>query len=146
MKKFFGFYSLLVSLPILIILACSACSYQKDSKLAAPHYSIPQDNQTDDKLITAARQKAKDLGYNPIICYTDENGKERMAGQMTIRNNEFVIVEGDMVINLGNREFTAAGTILKKGEYCIFINGICEKASVSSLLGEEIDVESTPRL
>jgi hypothetical protein len=100
--------------------------------LGFPQHLIAQDNQIDNKLITAARSKANGMGHNPITLYTDENGHVVFTegNMLTIRNGKSGIAEGDMVVNVGQRDSNVAGTILKKGEYGVVVkNGKFEKAS-----------------
>ncbi len=118
MKKVFSTYNALCLTFILLL-------------LGSPHHSIAQDNQIDKKLITAARLKAKGMGYNPITLYTDEKGHVVFTegNMLSIRNGQSGIAEGDMVVNVGHRDANVAGSILKNGEYGIVKNGKFEKAS-----------------
>ncbi|MFO8085672.1 MAG: hypothetical protein R6U27_15295, partial [Desulfobacterales bacterium] len=79
--------------------------------LCSPIHSIAQDEQIDSKLITEARSKAKRMGHNPITLYTDENGHVvfTQGNMLTIRNGQSGIAEGDMVVNVGQRDANVAG-------------------------------------
>lgn len=98
------------------------------SLLSIPLYSFSEEMQFDQELVDAGKQKAQKMGYNPLCIYLDKNGSMFTKGKIAIRNNRATLVDGDMVINVGEYDATVWGTILKKGEYGVIKNGKLGKA------------------
>jgi hypothetical protein len=96
--------------------------------IAMPLYSFAEDNQFDQKLVDAGKQKAKQMGHNPVCIFVNKNESIVITQSLfTIKNSQATFVDGDMVINVGKDDATIWGTILKEGEYGIIKNGKLEK-------------------
>ena len=96
--------------------------------IAMPLYSFAEDNQFDQKLVDAGKQKAKQMDHNPVCIFVNKNGNIVITQSLfTIKNSQVTFVDGDMVINVGKDDATIWGTILKEGEYGIIKNGKLEK-------------------
>jgi len=79
----------------------------------------------DENIIRAGREKARQMGFNPIPVYVDEKGEIIIVSgtQFSIRNGKWVLDNGDMLINAGDRPLPiAGGSVLKKGEYGVVKN------------------------
>ncbi len=78
----------------------------------------------DEKIIDAGKIKAKELGVNPIPFCTDAEDHLIIVGGafFTLQDNKFVLANGDMLINAGNKVIKPQGITLSKGEYAIVKN------------------------
>ena len=87
----------------------------------------------DESIIHTGKEKAKEMELNPIPVYTDGKGEIIIVpGTLfSIRNGKWSLVNGDMLINVGNRPVAAEGITLNKGEYAIVQNGKAQKQSGS---------------
>lgn len=83
----------------------------------------------DQKIIDAGKQKAKELGVNPIpVCIDDKDHIVIVGGAFfTMQDNKFVLANGDMLINTGTKIIKTQGVILGKGEYAIVKNNKLSK-------------------
>lgn len=95
----------------------------------------PQKKATDtlaglpERIRIAAIAKAKELGFEPVILTrSKEDTIVLMQGSVfTEQNGRFVVVEGNLVANAGEKPENVFGTVLKQGEYGLIKNGKCEK-------------------
>jgi len=67
------------------------------------------------------RKEAERLGFNPIYAYMNDDGAITIAAGSKggIVNGEFTLVEGDMLINIGEKPLEVDNLVLQKGEYAI---------------------------
>jgi hypothetical protein len=98
--------------------------------------------EADESIVSAGIEKAKEMGFNPIPVYTDEKGKIIIVpGTLfSIRNGQWSLVNGDMLINVGNHPVPAEKITLNKGEYAVVQNGKIEKQSGSLVSGSENEI------
>jgi hypothetical protein len=77
------------------------------------------DTLSQEELVSRGRDKAKQLGLNPIPVYTNEDGNIIIVQgtDFTINNNKWALAEGDMVINVGSDVVKAENVELNRGEY-----------------------------
>lgn len=83
-----------------------------------------ESTEVDETIIQAGRQKATQLGLNPIPVYVNEKGEIIIVQgtAFSIRNGRWALDNGDMLINAGSRPVPANGIILNKGEYAVVEN------------------------
>ena len=93
-----------------------------------PLYSFAEANQFDQQIINAGKQRAEQMGHNPVCIYTNKTGGISITqSKFAIRQGKVKFIHGDMVINVGKEDVTVMETILKKGEYGIIKNDKLEK-------------------
>lgn len=94
---------------------------------------------SDEILVHGGKEKAKEMGFNPIPVYADEKGELIIipGTLFSIRNGRWALIDGDMLINVGSRSVSAENIILKKGEYATVQNGKITKQSGSLVSGTE---------
>lgn len=93
--------------------------------------SWAQESGADESLVKAGMNKARSLGKNPIPAFVGDKGTIIVvAGAVfSIRGGRWTLVEGDMLINVGEKPLPADGLRLLKGEYAIVKGGEIKKQS-----------------
>ena len=97
----------------------------KNSVVSQHAANILSNLSIDEQLISHVNQKAIEMGYNPILVYTDEDGELFvLEGELPgIYDKELGLREKDMVINVGINPCDIIDEVLHKGYYLILKDG-----------------------
>ena len=82
-----------------------------------------------ERIRIAALKKAAELGYKPVIMIRTPQGTVGLlpGSEFTEVRGRFTLVDGNMVVNAGQKPENVLGTILHQGEYGHITDGKCTK-------------------
>ena len=94
----------------------------------------------DKRVIALGKDKADQLGYNPIYVFMNDRGTISLAGgsKFTIKNDRWALEKGDMLINCGQEPVKADDLVLMKGEYAL-VNEDGLKKGERNLISHDIE-------